>query len=286
VADPYHGLGFGRATDRGTKEAWTSDERGLRHDSKTGNDSMTATRSTTDQDPVPVHPGRRSSHPLVRFWRSALGKKWVMAVTGIMLLGFVLFHMLGNLKLYLGAAHLDEYAEWLRTIGEPFAPRGVFLWILRIGLIGAFFFHIVSAAQLTRLNHRSRPVGYQSPRDYAAANFASRTMRWTGVIVGLFVIFHLMDLTWGSANPDWQRGDVYENVIHSFQRVPVAIVYIVANIALAIHIFHGAWSMFQSLGINNPKWNDARRKFALSFALVIGIANVSFPLMVVTGVVS
>jgi succinate dehydrogenase / fumarate reductase, cytochrome b subunit len=247
---------------------------------------MTATQSTTGQGPAPVHPGGPSGHPLLRFWRSAVGKKWVMAVTGIMLLGFVLFHMLGNLKLYLGAAHLDEYAEWLRTIGEPFVPRGVFLWILRIGLIGAFAFHIVSAAQLTRINQRSRPVKYQSPRDYAAANFASRTMRWTGVIVGLFVIFHLMDLTWGNANPDWVRGDVYENVIHSFQRIPVAIVYIVANIALAIHIYHGAWSMFQSLGLNNPKWNDARRKFAIAFALVIGIANVSFPLMVVTGVVS
>lgn len=247
---------------------------------------MTATQSTTGQGPAPVHPGGPSGHPLLRFWRSAVGKKWVMAVTGIMLLGFVLFHMLGNLKIYLGAAHLDEYAEWLRTIGEPFAPRGVFLWIMRIGLIAAFFLHIVSAAQLTRMNHRSRPVKYQSPRDYVAANFASRTMRWTGVIVGLFVIFHLMDLTWGTANPDWVRGDVYENVIHSFQRVPVAIVYILANIALAIHIYHGAWSMFQSLGLNNPKWNGARRQFALAFALVIGIANVSFPLMVVTGVVS
>jgi succinate dehydrogenase / fumarate reductase cytochrome b subunit len=247
---------------------------------------MTATQSTTGQGPAPVHPGGPSGHPLVRFWRSALGKKWIMAVTGIMLLGFVLFHMLGNLKIYLGAAHLDEYAEWLRTIGEPFVPRGVFLWILRIGLIAAFFGHIVSAAQLTRMNHRSRPVKYQSPRDYVAADFASRTMRWTGVIVGLFVIFHLMDLTWGTVNPDWARGHVYANVIHSFQRVPVAIIYIVANIALAIHIFHGAWSMFQSLGLNNPKWNDARRKFAIGFALLIGVANVSFPLLVVTGVVS
>jgi succinate dehydrogenase / fumarate reductase cytochrome b subunit len=247
---------------------------------------MTATQSKPEQVPAPVHRGRPSRNPVVRFWRSAIGKKWVMAVTGIMLLGFVLFHMIGNLKIYLGAVHLDEYAEWLRTIGEPFVPRGVFLWILRVGLILAFFGHIVSAAQLTRMNHRSRPVKYQSPRDYVAADFASRTMRWTGVIVGLFVIFHLMDLTWGTVDPGWARGHVYANVIHSFQRVPVAIVYIVANIALAFHIYHGAWSMFQSLGINNPKWNDARRTFALGFALLIGIANVSFPLLVVTGVVS
>jgi succinate dehydrogenase / fumarate reductase cytochrome b subunit len=247
---------------------------------------MTATQSTTEQGPAPVNPTRRSPNPILRFWRSAIGKKWIMAVTGIMLLGFVLFHMLGNLKLYLGASHLNEYAEWLRSLGTPFAPRSVFLWILRVGLIAAFFLHIVSAAQLTRMNQRSRPTKYQSPRDYVAADFASRTMRWTGVIVGLFVIFHLMDLTWGNANPDFVRGDVYENVIHSFQRVPVAIVYILANIALAIHIYHGAWSMFQSLGLNNPKWNEARRTFAIGFAVLIGVANVSFPLMVVTKVVS
>jgi succinate dehydrogenase / fumarate reductase cytochrome b subunit len=251
---------------------------------------MTATQSAaTGQHPKQVHPGasrpKRGTNPVLRFWRSAVGKKWVMAVTGIMLLGFVFAHMVGNLKLYLGAAHMNEYAEWLRTLGEPALPRTVLLWIMRIGLIAAFVLHIVSAAQLTRMNHRARPVKYQSPRDYAAANFASRTMRWTGVIVGLYVIFHLMDLTWGNANPHYVRGDTYENVIHSFQRVPVAIVYMLANLALAIHIFHGAWSMFQSLGLNNPKWNNARRTFAIGFATLIGVVNMSFPLMVVTGVV-
>ncbi|MBK5290027.1 MAG: succinate dehydrogenase cytochrome b subunit [Acidimicrobiia bacterium] len=245
---------------------------------------MTATQST-GQHPKPVHPGTRPTNPVLRFWRSAVGKKWVMAVTGIMLLGFVLAHMVGNLKIYLGARHLDEYAEWLRTFGEPALPRTVFLWIMRVGLIGAFVLHIVSAAQLTRMNHRARPTKYQSPRDYVAADFASRTMRWTGVIVGLYLIFHLMDLTWGNANPDFVRGDTYANVIHSFQRVPVAIVYMLANLALAFHIFHGAWSMFQSLGINNPKWNRARRTFAIGFATIIAIGNISFPLMVVTGVV-
>jgi succinate dehydrogenase / fumarate reductase cytochrome b subunit len=248
---------------------------------------MTATQSRGGEAAPPVRrPSRRSANPVVRFWRSAIGKKWVMAVTGIMLLGFVLAHMIGNLKLYLGASHLDTYAEWLRNLGEPALPRTVVLWAMRIGLIAAFVLHIVAAAQLTRMNQRARPVKYQSDRDYVAADFASRTMRWTGVIVGLFVIFHLLDLTWGTANPDFVRGDVYANVVHSFRRVPVAIAYIVANIALAIHIYHGAWSMFQSLGINNPKWNDARRKFAVAFALLIGLANVSFPLMVVTHVVT
>jgi succinate dehydrogenase / fumarate reductase cytochrome b subunit len=209
-----------------------------------------------------------------------------MALSGIVLLGFVLGHMVGNLKLYLGAVHLNEYAEWLRTFGEPVLPRTVVLWAVRVGLIAAFVFHIVAAAQLTRMNMAARPVKYQSHRDYVAANFASRTMRWTGVIIGLFVIFHLMDLTWGQANPDFVRGDVYDNVFNSFERVPVAIIYIVANIALAIHIFHGAWSMFQSLGWNNPRFNQWRRSFAIAFAVVIGIGNVSMPLLIVTGAVT
>jgi succinate dehydrogenase / fumarate reductase cytochrome b subunit len=228
-------------------------------------------------------PAKRG-HPLLRFWRSAVGKKWIMALSGIALLGYVLAHMVGNLKLFLGESHLNEYAEWLRDLGEPVFPRSVVLWAMRVGLLAAFVLHIVTAAQLTRMNLQARS-GYQSHRDYIAANFASRTMRWTGVIIALFVIFHLLDLTWGSANPDFQRGDVYDNVVRSFERVPVAIVYIVANIALAIHIFHGAWSMFQSLGWNNPRFNIYRRWFAAAFAFVILVGNVSMPLLVVTGVV-
>jgi succinate dehydrogenase / fumarate reductase cytochrome b subunit len=233
--------------------------------------------------PIPRPP--RRGHPLLQFWRSAVGKKWVMAVSGIVLLLFVLGHMIGNLKLYLGKTHLNVYAEWLRNLGEPALPRTVLLWGVRVGLIAAFVLHIVSAAQLTRMNLQARS-GYESSRDYVAANFASRTMRWTGVIIGLFVVFHLLDLTWGSANPNFHRGDVYDNVIESFQRVPVAIVYIVANLALAIHIFHGAWSMFQSLGWNNPRFNIWRRYFAAAFAIVIGVGNISMPLLVVTGVVT
>jgi succinate dehydrogenase / fumarate reductase, cytochrome b subunit len=255
--------------------------------------------STADQSPgaddaerlarytgAPIPRPRRQGHPLLQFWRSAVGKKWVMALSGIALLGYVLAHMVGNLKLYLGSAQLNEYADWLRTLGEPAFPRTVVLWVMRTGLLIAFVLHIVAAAQLTRMNLRARPVRYQSHRDYIAANFASRTMRWTGVIIALFVIFHLMDLTWGQANPHFVRGDPYDNVIESFRRVPVAIIYIIANIALAFHIFHGAWSMFQSLGWNNPRFNRWRRSFAIAFALVIGIGNVSMPLLVVTGVVT
>lgn len=242
-----------------------------------------ASRLARDFGP-PILPSRQGPF-LVRFYGSALGKKAVMAITGIMLLGFVFAHMVGNLKIYLGMADMDHYAEWLRTIAEPVLPHTVFLWLLRVGLVVAVALHIHAAYSLTVLNRRARPVRYQSHRDYIAANFASRTMRWTGVIVVLFVIFHLLDLTWGNANPDFVSGDVYDNVIHSFQRVPVAIFYIIANLALGLHIFHGAWSMFQSLGLNNPRFNLWRRYFAAGIAAVITIGNVSMPLLVVTGVV-
>lgn len=225
-------------------------------------------------------------HPLffVRFWRSSIGKKWVMALSGIVLLGYVLAHMIGTLKVFLGAEHINEYGEWLRDLGEPVFPRSWVLWAMRTALISAFFLHIIAAYQLTRMNQRARPEKYQSPRDYAAANFASRTMRWTGVIVALFLIFHLLDQTWGPGNPEFVRGDPYHNLIESFHRVPVAIAYIVAMLALGFHIFHGAWSMFQSLGLNNPRFNHWRRVFATSFAVVIVIGEISMPLLIVTRV--
>lgn len=235
--------------------------------------------------PVPARQGRWKGWWPVEFYRSSIGKKWVMAVSGIILLGFVLLHMIGNLKVYIGPKDYNHYAEWLRTLLVPFFPRTVTLWIMRTILSAAFFGHIVSAYQLTRMNQRARPDKYRSPRDYVAANFASRTMRWTGVIIGLFVIFHLLDLSWGTANPHFVRGDVYDNLLHSFKRWPVAITYIVANVALAIHIYHGAWSLFQSLGWNNPRFNAWRRYFSTAFAVVIGVGNVSFPVMVLAGVI-
>jgi succinate dehydrogenase / fumarate reductase cytochrome b subunit len=241
---------------------------------------------TTQQDlssaPTPAVNGatRRRRWWPVEFYRSAVGKKYVMAITGIILLGYVLAHMIGNLKAYLGPAEVDSYSEFLRDLLVPIAPRTLVLWLMRSVLIAAFAFHMHAAYELTKMNHRARPAKYTSQRDYVAANFASRTMRWSGIIVILFVAWHLADLTWGFANPDFVRGDPYNNMVQSFERVPVAVLYIVANIALGIHIFHGAWSLFQSLGWNNPRFNRWRLYFARGFAAVIVIGNCSFPILV------
>jgi succinate dehydrogenase / fumarate reductase cytochrome b subunit len=220
------------------------------------------------------------------FYRSAIGKKYVMAVTGIVGMLFVLAHMIGNLKMFLGPEEYNAYADFLRALLTPIAPRSVVLWLLRIGLIVALLLHLHAAYSLTVMNHRSRPIKYQSHRDYVAADFASRTMRWTGIIVLLFLFFHLGDLTWGWFNPDYIRGDVYHNVVTSLSRAPVALIYIAANIALGIHLFHGAWSLFQSIGSNSPRFNEWRRWFAAAFAAVIVVGNVSMPVAVMAGVVS
>jgi succinate dehydrogenase / fumarate reductase, cytochrome b subunit len=221
----------------------------------------------------------------VEFYATAVGKKWVMALTGIGLMGFVFAHMVGNLKMYQGRSDFDAYAESLRYLLYPIMPAYGVLWLFRIGLIVMFGLHILSAYQLTRMNHRARPVKYQSPRDYIAVSFASRTMRWTGIIIGLYVLFHLADLTTGWANPDYVYGAAYDNLVASLERPAVAAIYIVANIALGIHLFHGGWSMFQSLGLNNPRYNGARKLFAAGFAIVVAGINITFPIAVLVGLV-
>ena len=246
-------------------------------------------KATTTHASSPPAAGVRGRRPLwlLEFYRSSLGKKYVMAVTGMVLMGYVLVHMIGNLKLYLGPEHLNEYSEWLRDVGEPALPHTGLLWIVRIILLVAFLLHIHAAYALTMVNRRARPRRrYRSKRDYVAATYASRTMRWSGVIVALFVVFHLMDLTWGNTSANFVAGDVYHNVVASFRRWPVAVVYIVANLALGLHLYHGAWSLFQSMGWNARRFNPWRRYFAVAFALVVAVGNVSFPIAVLTGVVS
>jgi succinate dehydrogenase / fumarate reductase, cytochrome b subunit len=219
--------------------------------------------------------------PRPSLYSTAVGKKYAMAISGFVLMVFVLLHMVGNLKFYFGTSSLDIYSEWLREIGEPALPRSTMLWAARVVLLLAVGVHIHAAYALTRINRRARPETYRSKRDFVAADFASRTMRWTGIIVLLFIIFHLLDLTWGPANPDFIAGNPHHNLVASFQRWPVAMVYIVANLALGLHLYHGAWSMFQSIGWVIPK----RREFAIAFAAIIVIGNVSFPLSVMLGLV-
>jgi succinate dehydrogenase / fumarate reductase cytochrome b subunit len=233
--------------------------------------------------------GARAKRPApfpVEFYRSALGKKYVMAITGILLMGFVFAHMVGNLKMYLGPEDFDHYGHFLRELLVPILPRTWALWGMRIGLIVAFLLHIHAAYSLTVINKKARTDKYRSQRDYVAANFASRTMRYTGVIFLIFLVWHLFDLTFTGTGYTFVRGHAYDNVALSLSRIPVGLLYIVGNIALGIHLFHGAWSLFQTMGWNNPRFNKARRAFATGFAAVVVVGNVSFPIAVMAGVVS
>lgn len=218
------------------------------------------------------------------FYRSAIGKKAVMAVTGLILFGFVLAHMAGNLKVYFGPEHFNDYAHFLRTMGSPLVPEKFLLWIARLVLLAAVAFHIHSAYALTVMNRKARPVGYRD-REYVAGTYAARTMRWGGVIILLFVIYHILHLTTGQLHPDFIENDAYHNFVAGF-RVPWAsAIYIVANLALGLHLYHGVWSMFNSLGLNHGRLNAWKRPFATAFAAIVMLGNLSFPIAVLLGFV-
>ncbi len=208
----------------------------------------------------------------------------MMALTGIGLVAYVLVHMIGNMKIYLGAEDLDHYAEALRTLLYPIVPETGVLWMFRFGLLAMFIIHMWSAIVLALRNRRARgKIRYTAKRQYLAANYANRTMLWGGVIIFLFLVYHIADLTLGLTNPDFVAGEVYNNVITSFQIWWVALIYIVAQIALAFHIYHGAWSVFQSLGLSNPRYDEWRRWLAVVFALALLIGNSSIPIAVQFG---
>lgn len=237
--------------------------------------------ATTEEAPT----RRRYPWP-IEFYRSSVGKKWVMALTGVALLGFVVAHMIGNLKVYFGPEDFNHYGEALRDLGGDLAPRTHLLWALRIGLLGAAVLHVHAAYSLTYTNWKARGGRYRQ-RDYVAVTYASRSMRFTGTVVLFFIVFHLADLSWGTAPvaPDeFLRGDAYSNLVSSLERLPVAILYIVANLALGVHIYHGTWSLFQSLGYSHPRFNRWRKGLAAGLTAAIVLVNLSFPIAVQVGI--
>jgi succinate dehydrogenase / fumarate reductase cytochrome b subunit len=208
-----------------------------------------------------------------------------MAVTGSMLILYLIAHLVGNLKVYLGPEEINSYGEALRDLGGHLVPRTSLLWMMRGGLFIAFALHVHAAYSLTYTNWKARGGAYRD-RDYAVASYASRTMRWSGTIVLLFLAFHLADLTWGAppaAVDSFARGEVYSNLILSMQRPVSAFLYAVANIALGFHLYHGTWSMFQSVGLNHPSFNRWRKYIAYAITGFIVLGNLSFPIAVQAG---
>ncbi len=218
-------------------------------------------------------------------YRTTIGKKVVMALTGFILVGFVIVHMLGNLKVYQGPEKVNAYGVFLREVGSPIFGNEQLLWIVRIVLLASVVLHMVAAYQLTRISYAGRPVSYARRRD-VQATYASRTMRWGGVIILLFVIYHILHFTTGTVHPEFRHGDIYSNMVTGFSVWYVSAFYIAAMVALGLHMYHGVWSMFQTMGWNNSKYNTFLRRLAIITAAAVVLGNISIPIAVLAGIVS
>ena len=218
---------------------------------------------------------------------TSVGKKAVMAVTGFILVGFVIVHMLGNLKVYQGEEKFNAYAAWLREVGSPAVGHEQVLWLARLILLTATGLHIVAAVQLTRMSYAARPVRY-ARREAIEATYASRTMRWGGVIITLFVIYHLLHFTFGAigfAPGQYRPTSVYRNVVTGFSVWYVSGFYVAAMVALGLHMSHGVWSMFQTLGVNTERADRLCRALATLSSLAVVLGNISVPGAVLAGLV-
>jgi len=226
-------------------------------------------------------------HRAVRFYEAPIGKKVVMAVTGIILFGYVLGHMLGNLQIFASnPEQINNYAAFLHN------PTNVVpLWGIRLILLAAVVLHIVAAVQLWAQNRAARPIGYVKKDDLPSA-YAARTMRWSGVILAAFIIFHILHLTVGAVLPTQDVNgnpntpDVRYNVITGFQHPAVAGFYILAMILLCMHLYHGLYSLFQSLGIAHPRYTPAIKRGAAAFAILVCIGFIAVPVAVLAGILT
>ncbi|MEV6599420.1 succinate dehydrogenase cytochrome b subunit [Actinoplanes sp. NPDC051346] len=218
--------------------------------------------------------------------RSSIALKLLMAVTGLLLVGFLYAHMIGNLKIFVGAQDFDHYAHWLRTIGVPLLPETWYLWIQRFVLTAALIAHIVAAAILTRRARKARPVRY-AHRTKVQGSYAARTMRWGGVIIALFVIFHILDLTTGTLNPIGDREHPYANVVADFApaRWYVTLFYTLAIVSVGFHLRHGLFSAVRTMGQSSPRGERVARAVALLLSVVLVVGYLSVPFAVLTGLV-
>lgn len=222
--------------------------------------------------------GTRSVRP-ARFWESTNGKKVVMAVTGFILFLYLVGHMLGNMQVYIGAEKFNAYGHFLHSLPEA-------LWAVRIGLLAAVALHIWASIGLAIRNNTARPVAY-ARRENTVSTYASRTMYWSGPILLAFVVYHILHLTAGIVHPgtSFIEGDVYHNTVTGFQTWYVSAWYIFSMILLGLHLRHGVWSMFQSLGMNHPRHTPILRAGAAAFAFIITAGFISIPISVLLGIV-
>jgi len=221
----------------------------------------------------------------VRFYDAPIGKKAIMAVTGVLLFGYVIAHLLGNLQIF--SSNRDQINRYAAFLHDP--SNAPLLWTARLALLAAVILHMVASVQLWKLNRGARPVHYAKKAD-VPTSYAARTMMWSGPIVGAFVIFHVLHLTVGAVLPLREVGlnqpDVRHNVIDGFSYPLVSAFYAVAMVLLCLHLYHGLWSMFQSLGFSHPRYTPLLKRGAAAVAILIAIGNCSIPIAVLLRLLS
>jgi succinate dehydrogenase / fumarate reductase, cytochrome b subunit len=217
-------------------------------------------------------------------WRSTIGKKYVMAVSGILLVAWILLHAVGNLKIFEGPEKFNQYSEFLRLIGAPALGESQALWAMRLGLLLLLVLHVASFVSLWRIDMAARRTHYRKYQP-EVFSFSSRTMRWGGIAVFLFVVYHLLHFTTGHAHPDFIAHDPYSNLVSAFQNPLVVLVYLTAVVALGLHLYHGIWSAFQTLGVTTGKGLRIRRPLALVVSVAITLIFAVVPLAVLLGIV-
>jgi succinate dehydrogenase / fumarate reductase cytochrome b subunit len=210
-------------------------------------------------------------------WHSHAGKKALMAVSGLVLFAYVVAHLLGNLQVFVGPEALNRYAALLHV-----SPQ--LLWTARTILLAALLVHVAAGIQLQAARRTARPIGYLDWRPTTSTP-ASRTMIWSGLLILGFVVYHLLDLTVGVANPDFRAGEVYHNVLASFGRGLGVVIYVVSMIGLGFHLWHGLWAMFQSLGLSSRRVAAGIQRTAVALAVILTLGFAAIPLAVVLGVV-
>ena len=219
-------------------------------------------------------------------YRSTIGKKAIMALSGIIWYGFVIVHMIGNFKIFEGAEAFNNYSHFLREVGYPAVPEGTILWVIRIVLLVSLVMHVLMAIQLTRLDVSGRPVAYKKKRT-KQASFASMTLRYGGLAILFFVVYHLLHFTTGAVHPDFKYGEPYNNVVIGFTAQPItAVFYIVAVAALGTHLYHGVWSALQTLGLNNRRSDKLFRGVAVLSGVVLFLGFAMVPVSVLLGIVN
>jgi succinate dehydrogenase / fumarate reductase, cytochrome b subunit len=212
------------------------------------------------------------------FWRSLVGKKVVMAVTGVILLLYIIGHLLGNLQIFEGPERLNAYAAFLKSTGE-------LLWAVRIVLLVSLVLHVIASVQVSLASKRSRPAGYAEKKSIETS-YAARTMIWSGPLIFLYVVYHLAMFTFLVTGPGYSPTDVYRNEVQAFQVPAISAFYVVAIVFLGMHLYHGAWSMLHTLGASNPRYRVLRRTIAPVVAIAITVGYIAIPIAVLLGFIS